>query len=195
MRHRYLLLRHGHSQANARGLIVSTPERGLKAFGLSPTGEAQLAALVADWPGPAPTRLLHSDFRRTTETAARVAARFGLALEVEPRLRERHFGALEGQGDDRYPEVWALDAEDPTHREHGVEPVTAVAARLRAVIDDLERQGGQGGETGETILLVSHGDPLQILLTALEGRPLGTHRDRPPLAPASLTVLAPDARD
>ncbi|MDW7749066.1 histidine phosphatase family protein, partial [Halomonas sp.] len=42
---------------------------------------------------------------------------------------------------------------------------------------------------GETILLVSHGDPLQILLTALEGRELSRHRERPALTPASITVL------
>lgn len=182
MRNRYLLMRHGHSQANARGIIVSSPERGLDDFGLSPTGEAQLEALLADWRWPAPTRALHSDFRRTTETAARVATCFGLALEPEPRLRERHFGELEGQGDDRYPEVWARDAEAPDHRAFGVEPVSAVATRMCAVVDALETR-----HRGETLLLVSHGDPLQILLTALEGQPLTRHRDRAPLAPASIT--------
>lgn len=187
MHNRYLLMRHGHSQANARGMIVSSPQRGLDAFGLSPVGEAQLEALVAEWRWPAPSRLLYSDFLRTTETAARVAARFGLSLRAEPRLRERHFGELEGQSDDRYAAVWALDARDPAHGEHGVEPVTAVAERMRSVIEALEAE-----HRGETILLVSHGDPLQILLTALEERPLSRHRDRPPLAPASVTPLGFD---
>jgi len=182
MHNRYLLMRHGHSQANARGLIVSSPERGLDDFGLSPRGEAQLEGLLADWAWPTPTRLLHSDFLRTTQTAARVAARFGLALEAETRLRERHFGELEGETDDGYARVWAHDAHDPAHGEYGVEPVTAVARRMREVIDALERR-----HAGETILLVSHGDPLQILLTALEGRALTGHREREPLAPASIT--------
>ncbi|MCE9661830.1 histidine phosphatase family protein [Halomonas sp. M5N1S17] len=183
-RNRYLLMRHGHSQANAQGLIVSTPERGLAAFGLSPQGIAQLDALLADWRWPTPTRILHSDFLRTTETAARVATHFTLPLQSEPRLRERHFGDLEGQADDRYPRVWALDARSAEHVEHGVESVASVAERMQAVIETLEHS-----LDGETVLLVSHGDPLQILLTALEGRPLRRHRDREPLAPASLTVL------
>ncbi|WP_231613838.1 histidine phosphatase family protein, partial [Halomonas sp. BC04] len=105
-RNRYLLMRHGHSQANARGLIISTPERGLTAFGLSPQGVSQLDALLADWHWPTPTRILHSDFLRTTETAARVASHFALPLQREPRLRERHFGDLEGLADDRYPHIW-----------------------------------------------------------------------------------------
>ncbi|MFB9145309.1 histidine phosphatase family protein [Halomonas alkalicola] len=183
-RNRYLLMRHGHSEANARGLIISTPERGLAGFGLSSQGQAQLAELLDDWRWPRPERLLHSDFRRTTETAERVARHFGLAPEPHVGLRERSFGTLEGLADSHYAHTWTLDAEDPEHQAFGVESVTRVANRLLAVIADLEAQA-----QGQTILLVSHGDPLQILLTALEGRPLSAHRDRAPLAPASITLL------
>jgi len=181
---RYLLMRHGHSEANARGLIISSPQRGLDAYGLSPEGHAQLERVLAEWPWPAPTRLLHSDFLRTTQTAARVAARFGLSPVTEPRLRERHFGTLDGGPDDRYPAVWAQDAGDPDHRAFGVESVSSVAARLCAVLDAQERQC-----RGEVILLVSHGDPLQILLTVLAGHPLTAHRDREPLLPADLVSV------
>lgn len=183
-KNRYLLMRHGHSEANAQGCIVSSPALGVPGFGLSPRGRDQLVALLADWRREVPDRVLHSDFRRTTETAAAVAEHFGLPMRAEPRLRERLFGDLEGEGDARYAEVWARDARDPAHRHAGVEPVVAVAARMMAVIGALER-----AHEGETLLLVSHGDPLQILLTALEGRELGRHREREPLAPASITRL------
>ncbi|MFQ3788781.1 histidine phosphatase family protein [Halomonas sp. A29] len=181
---RYLLMRHGHSQANAQHLIISTPGRGLASFGLSEQGEAQLKALLAAWRWPAPTRILHSDFLRTTETAGRVAAHFGLELQPEPRLRERNFGAFEGLADSHYHDVWVHDARDPEHREYGVESVASVAARMQGVVASLEQS-----LRDETVLLVSHGDPLQIMLTALEGRLLSKHRDREPLLPASITVL------
>ena len=181
---RYLLMRHGHSQANAQHLIISTPERGVSEFGLSEQGEAQLATLLGSWHWPKPTRILHSDFLRTTETAQRVAAHFELEAQPEPRLRERHFGDYEGMADQYYPEVWAQDAQDPEHRQHGVESVASVAARMQGVIASLEST-----LRGETILLVSHGDPLQIMLTALEGRLLSEHRGREALLPASITVL------
>ncbi|WGI25280.1 histidine phosphatase family protein [Halomonas alkaliantarctica] len=183
-RNRYLLMRHGHSQANQQGVIVSSPERGIENFGLSEYGEQQLSQLVADWQWPVPTRVVHSDFLRTTQTAARVAARFGLVPSVDKRLRERNFGELEGQGDDHYPSVWALDAEDAEHRHHQVEALSAVAQRMQAVIADWEQQ-----VSGDTILLVSHGDPLQILLTALAKKPLTQHREQPPLLPASITQV------
>ncbi|MBA2779810.1 histidine phosphatase family protein [Billgrantia kenyensis] len=181
---RYLLMRHGHSQANARGLIISTPQRGLAEFGLSPEGEQQLASLLQAWRWPAPTRILHSDFLRTRETARRVAAHFGLELQPEPRLRERSFGDFEGLADRHYEEVWKHDEHDPAHRAFGVESVTSVAARMQAVIASLEQEMRH-----ETILLVSHGDPLQIMLTAIEDQPLTRHRARTPLLPASITML------
>lgn len=183
-RNRYLLMRHGHSQANQQGVIVSSPERGITAFGLSELGEQQLAQLVAAWPWPVPTRVVHSDFLRTSQTAARVAANFALEPSVDTRLRERHFGELEGQGDDRYPGVWAMDAEDSEHRYHQVEALSAVASRMRAVIDEWEQK-----VSGETIVLVSHGDPLQILLTALANKPLTQHREQQALLPASITQV------
>nr|WP_298057387.1 histidine phosphatase family protein [uncultured Halomonas sp.] len=183
-RNRYLLMRHGHSQANQQGVIVSAPERGVENFGLSAHGEQQLAQVVASWRWPAPTRVVHSDFLRTTQTAARVAVKFGLVPSVDTRLRERHFGELEGQGDDRYPSVWALDAEDAKHRRYQVEAVSAVASRMRAVIEEWEQQ-----VSGETIMLVSHGDPLQILLTALANKPLTQHREQQALLPASITQI------
>ncbi len=184
-RNRYLLMRHGHSKANASGLIVSRPGGGLTGFGLSRRGHVELADLLADWRWPIPDRLLHSDFRRTTETAEWIGQHFGLALSPHVGLRERSFGELEGLSDSRYPDIWALDAEDPRHRAFDVESVTGVADRMLGVIAALETE-----TQGETILLVSHGDPLQILLTAMEGRPLSAHRDRDPLPPAGITPLS-----
>ncbi|MBR2512859.1 MAG: histidine phosphatase family protein [Halomonas sp.] len=183
-RNRYLLMRHGHSQANEQGLIISSPERGLNAFGLSALGEQQLLETVEDWQWPTPTRVVHSDFLRTTQTAERVASAFGLTLEKEQRLRERYFGELDGQADRYYPDVWALDAQDADHQQYQVEAVSSVAARLCAVIEGLEQQG-----SGETVLVVSHGDPLQILLTALANKPLTQHREQAALLPASITRL------
>lgn len=182
-RNRYLLMRHGHSQANQQGLIISSPERGINEFGLSAIGERQLAQAVAEWGWPVPTKVVHSDFLRTTQTAARVASAFKLEMAADKRLRERYFGEFDGQADAHYPDVWALDSLNADHAHHQVEAVSSVAARMSAVMEGLEQQ-----YAGEIILLVSHGDPLQILLTALAGKSLTTHREQTPLVPASITL-------
>lgn len=183
-KNRYLLMRHGHSQANAQQRIISTPQRGLTEYGLSPHGEAQLEELLAAWPWPVPTRILHSDFLRTTETARHVAAHFRLALQADVRLRERHFGKLEGLADHHYHDAWRHDQCDAEHREYGVESVASVAARMQGVVASLENAWRD-----ETVLLVSHGDPLQIMLTAFAGQPLTEHRQQEALLPASITLL------
>lgn len=183
-RNRYLLMRHGHSQANAQRKIISSPERGLTNYGLSEQGEQQLVDVLAQWRWPEPTRVVHSDFLRTTHTAARVAKAFALEMQQEERLRERHFGELDGQADSYYPEVWAFDAQSADHTQWQVEPVSRVAARMCAALDALEQRF-----EGETVLVVSHGDPLQILLTALAGKPLTQHREQPALLPASITLV------
>ncbi len=183
-RNRYLLMRHGHSQANAQRKIISSPERGLTNYGLSEQGEQQLVDVLAQWRWPEPTRVVHSDFLRTTHTAARVTEAFALEMQQEERLRERHFGELEGQADSHYPEVWAQDAQSAAHRQWQVEPLTSVAARMCATLEALEQRW-----QGETVLVVSHGDPLQILLTALAGKPLTQHREQLALAPASITLV------
>jgi len=180
-------MRHGHSQANEQGLIISSPARGLADFGLSALGEAQLSAVVEQWRWPIPTKVIHSDFLRTTQTAQRVANAFGLTAQKETGLRERDFGEFEGQEDRYYPHVWALDAQNADHQQHQVEAVSRVAKRMCAVVERAEREC-----EGETVLLVSHGDPLQILLTAFANKPLTHHREQPALAPASITQLVAD---
>ncbi|WP_229803169.1 histidine phosphatase family protein [Litchfieldella qijiaojingensis] len=184
LKNHYLLIRHGHSQANEAGIIVSAPRHGIAGYGLSSLGERQMHELLNDWQWPTPSILLHSDYRRTTQTAECIARHFKLIMQSEKGLRERFFGELDGQPDRRYHDVWALDAQDPDHCHFAVESAASVAIRMREVIDTLEAH-----HDGETIALVSHGDPLQILLTALEGKPLNRHRDRPSLAPASITEL------
>ncbi|WP_404344215.1 histidine phosphatase family protein [Vreelandella venusta] len=183
-RNRYLLMRHGHSQANAQGKIISSPERGLTNYGLSEQGEQQLVELLAQWRWSEPTRAVHSDFLRTTQTAARVATAFALDMQKEQRLRERHFGELDGQADSHYPQVWAFDAKSAEHTQWQVEPVSRVATRMCAALEALEQRF-----EGETVLVVSHGDPLQILLTALASKPLTQHREQPALLPASITLV------
>jgi len=197
-RNRYLLMRHGHSLANEAGLIISDPVQGIAGYGLSDEGHAHLKKLITDWQWPEPDVIVHSDFLRTTETARYVAEHFNLGMTIETGLRERCFGVYEGKGDLHYHEVWALDqaeidnsSEANNQNQHEllqinqVETLDNVARRMLSVIERLEAQ-----HEGSTLLLVSHGDPLQILLTSLDQKPLGQHRQREPLLPAGIISLS-----
>ncbi|XWS67629.1 hypothetical protein CRYUN_Cryun04dG0022100 [Craigia yunnanensis] len=62
----------------------------------------------------------------------------------------------------KYPEIWAMDEKDPFMRPEGGESVDDVASRLSSAMTTMESE-----YQGCAILVVSHGDPLQILQTIL----------------------------
>lgn len=193
LRNTYYALRHGTSEANERGVVVSHPENGIPAWGLSLAGAAACRERFVrgrtPFPAlePATTVVLSSDFRRAVETAAILCAQIGLApFALDIALRERHFGRLELGPVSGYDEVWERDAGGPDHGHAGAESTEWVARRMAGVVERQERR-----HAGRTIVLVSHGDPLQILETVLLGLPSHRHRERPHLANAELRRLVP----
>jgi broad specificity phosphatase PhoE len=185
---RYLAMRHGHSVANQRGIIVSHPENGCADYGLSEQGVIQVrTSLQRDRQLDNSTIIVSSDFKRALDTAAmvqRALAASPAAVEIDTRLRERHFGALELGPDSAYPDVWQRDSEDPDSDFQGVESANRVMARVTELIVDLERR-----YTGASLLLVSHGDALQILQTAFALMPASAHRQLQHLQTAEIRSL------
>jgi len=175
------VFRHAESEANVAGLIASDPATAVPGFGLTETGRRQAAEADLPW-GSRPVRILTSDFRRARETAEIVARRCGAAVELEPLLRERGFAAFEGQSSDRYHDVWAWDARGEDCP--GVETLASVVDRL-----DRLRARLAAEDDGRPVVLVSHGDVLQILLTVSAGLPPSNHRSIPHLKNAEARAV------
>jgi len=174
LRNRYFAMRHGHSLANLRGIIVSHPENGCGAYGLSDLGRRQVAeSLAAGHSLDEKTLIVSSDFERALETA-RIAHRT-LACEtpivIDERLRERNFGELELTSDDGYAAVWTQDSVDPDSSWRGAESANRVMRRVTSLVADYESSHRQA-----TLLLVSHGDALQLLQTAFRKQDASRHR-------------------
>ena len=187
LRNRYFAMRHGRSEANAAGIVVSDPERGIAEYGLSNHGRKQvLDAIQRQGQSLRRCRIVSSDFLRARQTAELAHHYLGLKEPVryDARLRERFFGVHEGGDDKAYPVVWALDMEDPRHEEGQVESAVAVQRRVADVINALEHDW-----QGEVLLIVAHGDPLQILQTAFAGISAAHHRDLPHLETAAIREL------
>lgn len=206
----YWILRHAESLANVEGIIVSKSEIGTQQYGLSPRGReglpAKLAAQVAAFMRTSPsvdatadlgaanlgaadlgadTLIVSSDFLRARETAGIAASVLKAASpRLDPALRERDFGDLDGKSDREYPAVWALDAAHSASYPNGIESPAAVRTRLVALIKRMEE-----AESGRTILLVSHGDTLQILQTCFAGLNAHRHRELPHLDKGELRYL------
>ena len=187
LNNRYFAMRHGHSVGNQRGTIVSHPENGCGGFGLSEQGREQvLVSLRQDSLLDAGTVIVSSDFDRALESAdiARQALNCRSRIEVDFRLRERNFGELELGSDRAYSAVWQQDEQDPDSDFRGVESANRVMARVTELIVDLERRF-----VDTSLLLVSHGDALQILQTAFAGRDASTHRQLQHLQTAEIRCL------
>eukprot|EP01063_Lacrimia_lanifica_P005103 TRINITY_DN12922_c0_g1_i3.p1 TRINITY_DN12922_c0_g1~~TRINITY_DN12922_c0_g1_i3.p1 ORF type:complete len:206 (+),score=59.76 TRINITY_DN12922_c0_g1_i3:78-695(+) len=174
----YLLMRHGQSKANVAGKIVSAPEVGCTEYGLTEVGQGQARAAAARLLGEGGERVgrvVTSDFTRARETALIAAEVLGAPAPAEDvRLRERYFGDLDLGAHDQYAKVWERDAASCTHTEFNVESTASVRRRALGLIADLE-----GSCTGTVIILVAHGDTLQILSTAFHGLRPGRHRELP----------------
>jgi broad specificity phosphatase PhoE len=182
----YSIMRHGQSKANVAGIIVSCIENDRRGdYGLSDLGRAQALEAAKACGLSAETVILSSDFARARQTAEIVRAHLAAPeVTVATALRERCFGEWEGSATDNYARVWAADETGSDQAGRGVESVAAVADRTTALIVDLERR-----YSGHHFLLVSHGDPLQILLTAfLRMSPAG-HRRVPALQTAEIRQL------
>ncbi|MFK8049951.1 MAG: histidine phosphatase family protein [Halioglobus sp.] len=190
LKNRYFALRHGHSKANEQSIIVSDPGVGTQSYGLSDLGREQLSALVLELPSlfDSELKIVSSDFLRARESAMIIADSLVVQTPVSysENLRERYFGDLEGQSANCYREVWERDRVDPGHDDFAVEPATVVATRAVGLIVELESQFSDA-----VILLVAHGDVLQLLQCAFECRPPDFHRQLPPLDVAEVRELSP----
>jgi glucosyl-3-phosphoglycerate phosphatase len=182
---RFSMMRHGQSKANAGGIIVSRIETDrLGDYGLTELGRQQALAAVRAANLPAETVICSSDFSRARETAQIVRAHLGAPeIVIAEPLRERCFGDWEGSPVINYARVWTADDGGAGH-DAKVEPATAVLDRTTALIVELDAQ-----YSGRDILLVSHGDTLQILQAGFLRMAPAKHRSVPQLATAEIRPL------
>ena len=174
LQNHYYLMRHGQSLANVQGIIVSHPESGTQGFGLTDAGRRQVLESAKTLRTKIEEVVIYSsDFLRARETAELVKATLSLNRPVEysALLRERDFGDFEKRSDDCYQTVWSRDREDADSGADGVESVASVLKRAGAFIQKVE-----AGQKGKNILVVSHGDVLQIMQTLFEGTDGRLHR-------------------
>lgn len=159
-----LLVRHGESEGNAARTFT-----GHSASPLTERGARQAEALAAALGEPAPTVMYSSDLPRAMSTAAPLAARAGLTVLADRRLRERDMGSFVGVRFDvleaEQPEAWrALLTRDPDFTPPQGESHVQCAARMADALDDILARHATG-----IIVVVSHGVALHHALRHLLG--------------------------
>jgi len=184
-------MRHGESVPNVRGVILSHLEEGKKEENtLTKNGEEQARASAREAKAHGlldeDTIIYSSPFSRCRKTAEIAREVLGVpdGIVFDDRLRERWFGNWEGTGNANYKKVWDSDARDANHHNDNAESTAEVTARVSDLIHDLEET-----YSGRKILLVSHGDALQILQAFFEGVPSSAHRGLKHLAVAEIRMM------
>jgi broad specificity phosphatase PhoE len=129
--------------------------------GLSAVGREQ-AARVARWLRARDVLGLYSSpLRRARETAEAIAAATGLAITLEPRLRER----LNWDGScafETFMDDWQRSVKDREFIPPGGDSSRQAGERMRAFLEDVSAQRG-------TVVAVTHGGATTDLLRTLIG--------------------------
>jgi len=179
------LVRHGVTDWNEQGRLIGRSE-----IGVNERGQTQAHAIADALAGLRLDALLASPQRRAQQTAAAIAAAQGLSVVTEPALAEVWVGRWQGKTYDELrgdPDAIRY-AADGTHVCAAVEDAASVQRRVVGVLERL-----RDGSRGSQVCLVSHGDPIRLLLSHCLGADLGTFR-RLHVKPGSLSLVRVGAR-
>jgi len=171
-----ILIRHGETAWNAERRL-----QGHLDIPLNHEGERQAALLAGALANETIDVVVSSDLSRARQTAQAVADALGMAVEIDPQLRERCYGGFEGllysEIEARFPAQFAawqardVDAELPPGKNPG-ETFRAFYARATGAILDWG-----AANPGKTLALVAHGGVLECAYRLALGLPLETPRD------------------
>jgi broad specificity phosphatase PhoE len=168
-----LVIRHGKTDWNEGGRWQGAIDTDLSAVGRAQA--EQLAAWLtkrhsAGSPAYPPLRAVYSsDLRRAADTAAVLAARAGLPVQVDARWREIDMGRFQGL---TYAEICARFPREVEHMETGdldfVFPEGETRRHLQARAYDALRDAAAAhhGQTG-TLAIVTHGGTIRLLMRRL----------------------------
>lgn len=162
---RVIVWRHGETAHNVGGIY-----QGQLDIHLSERGRQQAASAAEALAGRGAVRLVASDLARAADTADALAARTGLRVEHDPRLREIHVGQWQGlrhtEVVDRFPDVVAaLDRGEDAVRGVTGERVDDVRVRVRAAFEELVARL----RPDDTAVVTTHGMASRALVADVVG--------------------------
>ena len=180
---RLLLVRHGETAWNAAGRL-----QGQSDLPLTACGQHQALALARVLATDAVQAIYSSDLQRARATAHSIATGCGLSVHHDARWREMAFGCWEGltwaEVQQCDPATLAAWQANPWHSAPPEgETLAQVNDRVRAAWACLVAV-----HDAHTVVLVSHGGPLRLLLCATLGLSPQAHW-RFMLEPGSLSEL------
>jgi len=141
-----LLVRHGETQDNAEGRLLGRADPPLTTL-----GRQQAVDLVRAVPSP--DLVVSSPLQRARETAAA----FGIAVEIDDRWSELHYGEFDRRHAHDVPaEAWARWRTDLDFTPPGGESLRQLGGRVRAACAGLAESAAEG-----VVVVVTHVSPIK----------------------------------
>ena len=153
-----IIVRHGETLANINRII-----QGQLPGELSPNGRLQAALLAERLKTEPLSHIWSSPLARACETAGKIAAFHRTTVEKLPELKERSFGALEGESFEAY--FHALEESGQpffSFRPAGGESLQGLEERIQPLMDKLRAL-----PPAAAILIIAHGIINKIILKVL----------------------------
>lgn len=171
-----LLVRHGETDWNREGRW-----QGGSDTSLNDLGREQAQTLAAELDGDIDA-IYSSDLARARETAEIIAAKVGREVRLDPRLRERGFGAWEGltgpEIEERFGEALRLWRAGDGAGAEDAESFEQFSERVNDFVSDIVQ-----AHPGEQVLVVSHGGSIRVIHAAATGLDyIRDHREIPSVA-------------
>jgi glucosyl-3-phosphoglycerate phosphatase len=162
---RLVVVRHGETLDNAGGVWQGHRDSELSPIGLAQAEKAAPVLAAYD-----PQLIVTSDLVRALVTAEQVGRAAGVAVEVDPRLREVHVGEWQGSTSAdvrrRDPDLLAaMGRGEDVRRGRTGETVAELAVRVRAALDDVVAVL----EPGRVAVVVCHGVAARAGVASLVG--------------------------
>lgn len=181
---KFIILRHGQSEANLAGIYAAHVDTPLSELGRKQA--EQVGIYLKDTPIDA---IYSSDLQRAHDTAAPTAENHNLSITDRKELREINGGEWEGKPFahliEEYPEEYGLWLSDiGKSRPVGGESVAEVAKRMLA---ELSRIAALHPE--QTVLIATHALALRTICTVASGLPVERMREIPFVGNASISTF------
>jgi len=143
-----ILLRHGQTDANARGLLQGRVDNPLDEIGRAQAAAAAEALGTVD-------RVVASPLTRTRQTAAALRCDAGIA--IDDRLIELDYGEFDGRAvGDVSAETWDAWRSDSSFRLPGGESLDELRSRVWPALDELRHHSASS-----TVVVVTHMSPIK----------------------------------
>ena len=182
---RLILVRHGESEANEKGLFVGHTDSPLSKRGIK-QAEKTAEYIVNKWKIDV---IYSSDLKRAYDTALSISKRGGVDIISDERLREIYGGDWEGEVftelSEKFPEDRALWRTDIANsRCTNGESVRELSKRINERLVEIARDND-----GKTVVVTTHATPIGCMLALWKMRDIEKMKDIRWVDNASVTVI------